>query len=138
MNLLHTPTSIDPSSILALVILPGEPFAKERARLNHKTGAVYTPRKTAKHEEAIGWATKTALLTPNKQPNKQDRIGVRTAFYLTKKRRDIDNMLKAVLDGCNKVAWHDDTQVCEVIAWRFMHCESARTEFLIYRLREEI
>ena len=30
------------------------------------------------------------------------------------KKPDIDNIQKAVLDGCNKVVWKDDALICKI------------------------
>jgi Holliday junction resolvase RusA-like endonuclease len=46
-------------------------------------------------------------------------VGVELAFYQgTRARKDIDNMIKLVLDSLNGVAWADDVQVNTVLARR--------------------
>jgi len=40
------------------------------------------------------------------------KLGVRMTFYLPDyRRRDLDNLSKAVLDACNMIIWKDDSQV---------------------------
>lgn len=33
------------------------------------------------------------------------------------KKGDLDNVIKAVLDACNKILWEDDRQVKKIFAW---------------------
>jgi Holliday junction resolvase RusA-like endonuclease len=44
-----------------------------------------------------------------------DDLAVVIEFVLPDKRRiDLDNLSKAVLDGCNKVVWKDDRQIVDL------------------------
>ena len=63
---------------------------------------------------------------------------VDAAFWVSdRRRRDIDNLLKLVLDALNKgVAWHDDFQVVEIHATRQSDLEHPRTEVTVGRLGE--
>jgi Holliday junction resolvase RusA-like endonuclease len=56
-------------------------------------------------------------------------------FYCaTRHRRDIDNLVKTVLDGFNGVVWKDDAQVMEITARKFLGVNPARTEIVIARV----
>jgi Holliday junction resolvase RusA-like endonuclease len=46
-------------------------------------------------------------------------------------RPDADNCLKSVLDGMNKVAWSDDSLVCEVAAGKFWTTGVPRCEVVV-------
>jgi Holliday junction resolvase RusA-like endonuclease len=61
-------------------------------------------------------------------------VGVELAFYQgTRARKDIDNMVKLVLDALNSVAWTDDVQVSVVLARRvYTVKERARTVVRIF------
>lgn len=111
----------------------GEPVSKARARFT-RHGGTYTPEKTRNAEEAIAWQFKSSggIL----EPSTEIAFGVIAVFHgSTRQRRDVDNMLKLVLDGLNKVAWVDDTQVLEVAGRKcFVTKEMARTEVIVYRL----
>ena len=62
------------------------------------------------------------------------RFGVRCLFaQKNSQRRDIDNMLKLVLDACNKLVWADDTQVTEIMAQKIIDKDNPRTEIIIYK-----
>jgi Holliday junction resolvase RusA-like endonuclease len=54
-------------------------------------------------------------------------------FQGTRARKDIDNMVKLVLDSLNGVAWTDDVQVSVVLARRvYTVKERARTVVRIF------
>lgn len=89
----------------------GEPVAKERPRVvgSH----TYTPEKTLAHE----------LLIANAFANKSTRAWDKASKYRVDcyfccrlDNKDIDNMIKTVLDGLIGKAWKNDKQVLEVWA----------------------
>ena len=86
----------------------GNPVPKQSFRKT-KTGGYTDPRVTA-WQEAIGWKAKAEgvqLLTGN--------VKVNLLFLLKdRRRRDSDNLSKAVLDALNGIAWVDDTQVTDL------------------------
>ncbi|WP_445477389.1 RusA family crossover junction endodeoxyribonuclease [Lysinibacillus irui] len=43
---------------------------------------------------------------------------------------DLDNLIKGIKDGCNKVIWHDDPQIVEMNVRRF-YSEQPRAEVTI-------
>ncbi len=88
-----------------MIVIPGEPVAKGRPRFT-KNGGVYTPKKTLDAESDIGWALKAEC----REVDAVSRFSVSLEFW-TKKRADIDNLAKLVLDAANGVIWADDSQV---------------------------
>ncbi|MCW2898779.1 MAG: RusA family crossover junction endodeoxyribonuclease, partial [Streptosporangiaceae bacterium] len=74
---------------------------------------------------------------PGHKPNSEHTYGVTALFVSgTRHRRDVDNMLKLILDGLNKVAWADDDQVVEVSGrktYEPLSRDHARTEVVVYR-----
>lgn len=113
---------------------PFEPVAKGRPRFRTcgKYVQAYTPGKTKKFEKQIGEYYKTAAggrkfdaATPIVV---SIMFGMKVPISLTKKAKadmlegrrqhivkpDLDNLVKAVLDGLNGIAWHDDAQIVEL------------------------
>jgi Holliday junction resolvase RusA-like endonuclease len=112
--------------------IAGTPVPKGRPIASTFSGRVTmrTPQKTRSYEHAIGWTfrQKYADHIPVEHP-----VSVEiTAFYLPPKampkkmrallplpkttKPDVDNVMKAVLDGLNGIAYRDDSQVYEVTA----------------------
>lgn len=114
----------------------GEPVSKSRARFTKRGSKAhaYTPEKTTQAEQLIGWKFRQAV--PGHKLDIDATYGVMALFFCgTRQRRDVDNMLKLILDGLNKVAWPDDEQVIEVSARKALTSrENARTEVIVYRV----
>jgi Holliday junction resolvase RusA-like endonuclease len=94
----------------------GEPASKARARFTNYGSKVraYTPAKTMQAESKI---TAAYLEVADPNHDKDQAFGVEVEFlHETGQRRDVDNMLKLILDGLNKVAWPDDVQVTRIAA----------------------
>lgn len=108
-------------------VLNAVPVAKARPRFA-KTGHCYTTEKTASFEDQVFFAARKAGVKP---AIKQVSVALTTNFHIPfpksmpKKRReyalpavrpDLDNYVKSVMDGLNRVAWDDDAQVVSIHA----------------------
>lgn len=65
----------------------------------------------------------------------EGKIAVNIQFVFNdKRRRDIDNLIKSILDGMNGIAYKDDSQVYSVIAAKdtFPVTEKERTLVTVY------
>lgn len=111
--------------------IPGEPVAKGRARSFVRNGHVahYTPEKTARYENLVKLAAQQAM---NGKPPIEGPITLSVSAYMPipqswskkkqecpgahTKRPDLDNIIKSIKDGLNGVAWHDDSQVTDIVA----------------------
>lgn len=114
-------------------IVPGQPQGKGRPRVG-KAGQharMYTPAKTVAYEGLIAHAAHAAL---HGLPMLDGPVAVRMqlhcqvpASWSRRKQQDalagkirpttkpdVDNVVKAVFDGCNGVLWRDDVQVVEL------------------------
>ncbi len=112
--------------------VPGEPRGKGRPRAS-RMGAnirLYTDAKTAAYENLVALACKQAMRETNqpaltgavslsvyayagipKSASKALRTRMLKGEVRPTKRPDLDNIIKAVLDGLNEVAFADDSQV---------------------------
>ena len=109
--------------------IAGKPFAKQRPRVA-KFGTharVYTPKETVSFERTVGQVALPHFPSPMSGPVKLTMIAVfQPADSWSGKRKrdalgqphtqkpDLDNCLKAIKDGLNRIAWGDDAQVAEV------------------------
>jgi len=106
-------------------IVYGEPRSKERARVVN--GHAYTPKRTRDAEEVIRHFCRGPLI--------DGPCHVHVQFYcFNKRRRDLDNMTKLVLDALNGCAYHDDSQIVGLAASKHTAEErdNARTEVTIW------
>ena len=104
---------------------------KARPRMNTYTGRAYTPTKTKNYEYLVrqifvykypqykpieGRVTMTIIAyfeIPKSTSKKKEAEMLSNSISPTKKP-DIDNIVKIVLDGMNKFAFKDDTQVIKL------------------------
>ena len=97
--------------------VPGEPVPKARPRVtSHGT---FTPASTTKAQAAIGWAYRKA----GGRGVLADAVFLVEMVFMVsltrageRRKVDVDNLAKLVLDGLNGVAWVDDNQVLQIIA----------------------
>ena len=109
--------------------IKGEPRGKGRPRFT-KTGRVYTPTETAQYESLVGLSyrnsargykftspVRVTIKAFHKPPKKSKKVveDMLNGRILPTKKPDVDNIAKIILDGLNKVAWDDDTQVIEMM-----------------------
>ena len=111
----------------------GEPVSKARARFTGYGSKVraYTPEKVTAAEQRVAWTFRQA--GGRFEPDREVTFSVEATFYSgTRHRRDVDNMLKLLLDGLNGVAWVDDLQVTDLTGRkRLVAKEEARTEVVV-------
>lgn len=64
-------------------------------------------------------------------------FGIRVRFFLGNRRKiDIDNLLKPVMDAGTRLVWADDSQVAEVYAVMLKDERDPRIEILIYSIED--
>lgn len=109
--------------------IDGSPVGKSRPRFT-KGGRAYTPKKTRFYEEQVADAATKAMagVRYNDAPVQVFMIAymeIPKSYSDAKKKRcmagqhnptrpDVDNIIKAVLDGCNGIVYKDDRFVFDV------------------------
>lgn len=106
----------------------GEPQGKARPRFT-RMGRTYTPKKTVDYENEIREKFREncgrlknpltenlklivhAYFEPAESYSKSKKEKCLANMILPNKKPDIDNILKAVMDALNKVAYEDDKQI---------------------------
>lgn len=115
--------------------IPGQPVAKGRARISIRGGhaVAYTPQKTRTYENQVGAYAAQAMqgrppmgaavcvtieacmLVPASWSKKKRQDALEGKIWPVS-RPDLDNIIKAVLDGILRIAIVDDNQVVHLVA----------------------
>lgn len=106
--------------------VPGIPVAKGRARVTTIGGhaRAYTPAKTVAYESTVALMAQQAMgaagpidgplavsiVATWPIPASWSKKRRETEFWKTS-RPDVDNIAKAIGDGCNGIVWADDSQI---------------------------
>lgn len=105
----------DPRAIRSFYIV-GDLKAKARPRVT-KHGNTYTPKTTRDAEAKAGLLFIQA--NPNHRPDGATRWGVSIHVWpSTKRRADVDNLAKTIMDALNGVLYVDDGQVDFLVVHR--------------------
>ena len=135
------------------VTIPGEPVGKGRPRFT-KAGTPYTPLKTRAYENKVAFLYKLAAKGRKFQrhmpvaveicayygipqsDSKRQRERKLSGAILPCKKPDIDNVVKAVLDAINGIAYEDDAQVVMISASK-AYSERPRVEISVSDVMRE-
>jgi Holliday junction resolvase RusA-like endonuclease len=101
--------------------VPGAPVAKARPRFDSRSGRVYTPDTTHAYEQSVGIHARAAAARIRWSSAKGETYSVTLRLHFAdRRRRDVDNCAKAVLDALIGVAFLDDFQVARLETWRVL------------------
>jgi Holliday junction resolvase RusA-like endonuclease len=115
------------------LVINGDPVGKQRIRASFKQKRLYTPDKTIDYENYVKYCyhghphfedkpvavyMKVYLAIPSSTSKKKREQMENQEIYPVKKP-DIDNVVKSVLDGLNKVAYEDDKQVVRLMVEKY-------------------
>lgn len=134
-------------------VIPGAPVPKGRSRSAMSAGRMlhFTPDDTVRYENLVrlmavremanaGMSGKPmtgpvglvmrAYFAPPKSWSKAKTQAALDGEVMPTSRPDLDNVVKAVADGCNSVVWLDDSQVVDVAAHK-RYSDRPRVEVVI-------
>src|SRR3990167_854307 len=111
-----------------IVVVAGPPVAKGRTQFVRRSGFAYTPAKTRKYEAHVRLAaqetrqgeppldgacslTVLAVLPVPQSWSQRKHARAVSGSIVPTTRPDVDNFLKAALDGCNGIVYRDDSQI---------------------------
>ena len=120
-------------------IIPGKPQPKQRPRVTMK--GTYTPQATVDYERLVGWQCRSAY--KGKPLPTALKMTVRVFVKLPKRtvkekgdwhtqRPDLDNIVKSIKDGLNKIAYEDDSQIVHLVAMK----QWASEDYVIVEIEE--
>ena len=128
----HLTLDLEPVSKNRARISPAEYTQVGAARIKTKKAHGYSSPRLKEYEGQVGWLLRQAKV----KRNDVDDLGVHAIFYVRgNQRRDLDNLVKSLLDGCNKVAWRDDAQVTKLTSEVVRSSDHPRVELVIYVAR---
>ena len=112
----------------------GKPQGKQRPRFVR--GRCFTPIATRRFERQVGWACAIEHTKRRMGGMPFCPVALTVACYFPDaRRRDADNVLKAVMDGLNGVAYDDDSRVVSATVTKDIDRERPRTEVTVRYLR---
>jgi crossover junction endodeoxyribonuclease RusA len=108
-------------------VVPGQPIAKGRPRF--VGGHAITPARTKEYEQRVAVYAANAMAHAGQDLLTGD-LAIAVRFYLPSRRSepDLDNLIKAALDGCNGTLYADDRQVAHLVGWKGYDAADPRTE----------
>lgn len=96
---------------------------------------VYRKEDYTAYRDALGWLIKEQL--GGEWDTHRYSFGVRARFFLSNRRKvDLDNLIKPIMDAGTRVVWADDSQVVEVYAIVLRDDPDPRVEVLIYAIED--
>lgn len=107
--------------------VPGPPVPKGRPRRG-RGGHFYTPKATRDYEKTVAWAARAAGI---RGPSTGSVSVTVHLWFPDRRRRDVDNVVKSILDGLNRIAYADDAQVAELHVTRGIDGRQPRAEIEI-------
>ena len=118
--------------------VPGPPRPKERPRLG-KGGHTNTPDRTSGSESRVRLCAQAAASAIRWKPRAGDRYAVTLVVVVQdRRRRDMDNLAKGVLDAMNGgLAYRDDSDVDELHVFRRVDPAAPRVEVAVSVLSDE-
>ena len=117
------------------IVVPGRPIPYVRMTQRGKYVKKNAKRYLA-YKEIVGWTYKA-----KKEPKLEGNLEIDVTVYLHGKTTpmgmdgDVDNYIKAAMDGLNKIAYEDDRQVVRAIGEK-KPCESEKEQRMEIKLRE--
>lgn len=96
---------------------------------------VYRKEDYTAYRDALGWLIKGQL--GGEWDTRRYSFGVRVRFFLGNRRKvDIDNLLKPIMDAGTHIVWADDSQVTEIYAIVLREQPDPGVEVLIYTIED--
>ncbi|MFT9495843.1 RusA family crossover junction endodeoxyribonuclease [Anaerosolibacter sp.] len=135
---------------MILFKIPGEPVAKARPRITGK-GIAYTPKKTVNYENLVkeiymityGQTMLEGELAIDlklyfqipKSASKKKKDDMEAGEIRPTKKPDLDNVLKAITDSLNGIAYGDDSQIVRATVEKY-YSQVPRAEVMINQINK--
>jgi Holliday junction resolvase RusA-like endonuclease len=112
-----------------VIVVEGIPRPKQSFKFSRTGG--YTPARIKAWQNTVMGEAMVVMV--GRDPLEGD-LHVIIEFSLPdRKRRDIDNLSKAVLDAANKIVWNDDTQITHLELIKMVNKEHPGIKMIVKR-----
>lgn len=119
------------------IMIEGDAIPAARPRFSGRR--CYQPKRNQEYRARVQSAAYAAMF--GKQPLKGEVSAVVKLYrrYRPTSRNfgDVDNHLKALLDGLNKIVFEDDSQICKCLVEKFKDKANPRTEIELEEIRSD-
>ncbi|HTQ93011.1 MAG TPA: RusA family crossover junction endodeoxyribonuclease [Streptosporangiaceae bacterium] len=131
--LLQVRLSLPPVSAARPRVSPAEYTRIGGRKIKTRKAHAYNPQDYEDYKRDVGWLFRLARVTRNDT----DELGVYGIFHLALDAgvADGDNLLKAVVDAGNGIAWRDDRQFTEWLARVVRGSGDPHTDLVVYVTR---
>ena len=102
--------------------VPGVPVPKERPR-RAPSGHWYTPKATRQYEHKV--ATHALQARRGRRSRGPYEVTIRL-YFPDRRRRDADNVTKAIADALNGIVWSDDSEITRLVVEKDVDAENPR------------
>lgn len=109
------------------IVLKGTPPSTQNIYF-HKGHMVYMSKIGKDTKESYQWEIKRQY---KDKPTTKDIAIIIEFYFKDKKRRDIDNFNKLILDAGTGMIWKDDSQIMEMTLRKFIDKKHPRVEIFI-------
>jgi crossover junction endodeoxyribonuclease RusA len=116
-------------------VIPGIPGTKGRPRLGAH-GNVYTPKKTTSFEHTVQTYARQAMAITGWRLTTDRCAMTLRVFWPNRRRKDLDNVAKVVMDSTNLLVVHDDSQFDELHVYGAVDAVRPRVEVVVTKIAE--
>jgi len=110
-------------------VIPGPTKPKEAARRDPRSGRWFKPQSTREYMRTVRQSALAAR--PAGWPMDARYRVTLDIYFQDRRRRDVDNVSKAVHDACTGALWGDDSQVHSATQNKHLDRESPRLEVTV-------
>ncbi|HEX9136082.1 MAG TPA: RusA family crossover junction endodeoxyribonuclease [Nitrospirota bacterium] len=99
-------------------VIPGAPVPKARARIVVTENGTFgsTPKKTKAYEKVVATYALVARQRCSGWLKDWAEYRLEVDVFREERKGDLDNIVKSIVDACNKVLWDDDACVTSISA----------------------
>lgn len=122
------------NGLVNTIVLKGDPKSTNhiyRSACRGRFQTMYMTPEGKAIKQAYQWEAKSQWKA---QPHTGELAVIITFYFATKRRRDLDNQNKLILDALTGIVWEDDSQICDLHLLRHYDKTNPRIEVTPIRM----